>query len=199
MGTKRAMTISMILFLGLSMSLMADGKTDFSGIWVLDPARSELGSGGRGLGSGGFGGGGGGRLGEGGRRRRDASDRPGMGRKGKGGEMGNLTIDHREPQLIIRQTISLPGEEQVRESEHTTNGRELTREGFGGTPARSKTYWEGTRLVTETSMETPMGSMESREVRSLSDDGKVMTVERTTRRMRGERTRKFVYVKRSSR
>ncbi len=113
--------------------------------------------------------------------------------------MGNLTIDHQEPQLIIRQTMNFRGAEQVRESRYTTDGKESTHEGLGGMPTPSKTYWEGSQLVTESSMETPRGSVELKEVRSLSDDGKVMTVTRTIKRGRGERTQKLVYVKQPSR
>lgn len=109
--------------------------------------------------------------------------------------MGPLTIDHQEPLLVIKRTMNFRGEEQVRTSKFTTDGKESTNEGFGGMSTPSRTYWEGNRLVTESSMETPMGPMESKEVRGLSDDGKTMIVVRTTLGGPRERTQKLVYVK----
>jgi len=63
----------------------------------------------------------------------------------------------------------------------------------------STTAWEGNTLVTQgkATITTPNGDSEisSYEVRSLSADGKTMTVETTTTTARGENTRKMVYVK----
>jgi hypothetical protein len=44
-------------------------------------------------------------------------------------------------------------------------------------------------------METPNGTRETKEVRSLSADGKTMTVETTSKGGFGEGTRKLVYNK----
>jgi len=61
------------------------------------------------------------------------------------------------------------------------------------------TVWAGTTLVTQgkATMSGPNGDSEisTREVRSLSADGKTMTVETTTTSPRGENTRKAVYLK----
>ncbi len=196
MRINRAMTVSLILFFGLSLVLAAGEEPNFSGTWTLDPEKSEMGRGGRGPGSGRFGAGRGtGRSGEGGRPRRGAPGRRGMGPMGRGAMMGPLTIDHQEPQIVIKRTLNFGGEEQVRISKFTTDGKESTNEGFGGMSTPSRTYWEGNRLVTESSMETPMGPMELKEVRSLSDDGKTMTILRTTTGGPRERTKKLVYVK----
>lgn len=200
MGTSRATAISVILFMGLSLVLVAGEKPNFSGTWTLDPERSEMGRGGRGPGSGRFGGGkGAGRSREGGRQRGGGPGRRGMGRMGRGGMRAPLTIDHKEGMLVIRQTLNFGGEEQVRTSRFTTDGKESTNPGFGGMSTPSRTHWEGDRLVTESTMETPMGSMTVKEVRSLSDDGKTMTVVRTTMGGPRERTQTLVYVKESAR
>lgn len=196
MGTNRAIAVSVILLMGLSLVLLAGEKPNFSGAWNLDPERSEMGRGGRGSGAGRFGAG---RSREGGRQRGGGPGRRGMGRMGRGGMRGPLTIDHKEGMLVIRQTLNFRGEEQVRTSRFTTDGKESTNPGFGGMSTPSKTYWEGNRLVTESSMETPMGLMQSREVRSLSDDGRTMTVVRTTTGGPRERTQKLVYVKHEAR
>ena len=155
-----------------------------------------MGKGGRGSGSGRFGAG---RSREGGRQRGGGPGRRGMGRMGRGGMRGPLTIDHKEGMLVIRQTLNFGGEERVRTSRFATDRKESTNPGFGGMSTPSKTYWEGDRLVTESSMETPMGLMQSKEVRSLSDDGQTMTVVRTTTGGPRERTQRLVYVKREAR
>ena len=200
MGTSRAMAVSVILLMGLSLVLVAGEKPNFSGTWTLDPERSDMGRGGRGAGSGRFGGGrGAGRSREGARQRGGGSGRRGRGPVGRGGMRGPLTIDHKEGRLVIRQTLNFGGEEQIRTSRFTTDGKESTNPGFGGMSTPSKTHWEGDRLVTESTMETPMGSMAVKEVRSLSDDGKTMTVVRTTMGGPRERTQTLVYVKESAR
>lgn len=199
MGTNRVVVVSVILFTGLSLVLLAGEQPSFSGTWTLDPERSEMGRGGRGPGAGRFGAGrGAGRAREGDRQRGGGSGRRGRGAMGRGGMRGPLTIDHKEGLLVIRQTLNFRGEEQVRTSRFTTDGKESTNPGFGGMSTPSKTWWEGTRLVTESSMETPMGLMQSREVRSLSDDGKTMTVVRTTTGGPRERTQRLVYVKQAA-
>jgi len=196
MGTKRAITFSVILFMGLSLVVLAGEKPNFSGTWTLDPERSEMGRGGRGPGSGRFGAGG---PGEGARQGRGGSGRRGMGRRGRGGMSGPLTIDHKDQQLVIKQTMNFGGEERIRTSSFTTDGKESTNPGFGGMSIPSRTHWEGNRLVTQTSMETRMGPMDVKEVRSLSDDGKTMTVVRTTTGGPRERTQTLVYLKQPAR
>ena len=112
---------------------------------------------------------------------------------------GPLTIDHKEQQLVIKQTMNFGGEERIRTSSFTTDGKESTNPGFGGRSIPSRTHWEGNRLVTQTSMETRMGPMDVKEVRSLSDDGKTMTVVRTTTGGPRERTQTLVYLKQPAR
>ena len=67
----------------------------------------------------------------------------------------------------------------------------------GQATTKSKTKWEGVALVTDItrSMETPRGKfdMKSREVRSLSEDGKTMTVRNTVDTPRGKQTMTVIY------
>jgi hypothetical protein len=64
---------------------------------------------------------------------------------------------------------------------------------------KSKTKWEGVALVTDMtrSMETGRGNfeMKSREVRSLSEDGRMMTVRTTLDTPRGKQTMTVTYAK----
>jgi hypothetical protein len=79
------------------------------------------------------------------------------------------------------------------------DGRESRNPGMRNSEMVSKAHWDGGSLVIEGNMsfQGPNGSMTiaSKEIRSLSDDGKTMTVVTTTTTPRGENTRKAVYDK----
>jgi len=176
-----------------------EGKPNFSGSWTLDKEKSDLGSQGQGGGAGRggerggiFGGGipglGGGRSGGG--------SRPGGGGTAGSGMGGfvptSLVIDHEEPNLTVKKTMIGDGQERVEELTYTTDGTENINElSPQRMSTKSKTRWEGNRLVTESESDTPMGTMKIKEVRSLSTDGNEMTMEVTRRRG----TQKLVYRK----
>jgi hypothetical protein len=67
---------------------------------------------------------------------------------------------------------------------------------------KSKSRWEGVALVTDMtrSMDTQRGNVDikSREVRSLSEDGKTMTVRTTMNTPRGNQTMTVSYEKATS-
>lgn len=114
--------------------------------------------------------------------------------------MGNqeISITHSGTTLRIVQTIG--GEERV--VTHAIGGASSTNPvGMGRMTGQleSTTTWDGSKLVTRGTqkMTTPNGEMSITvtEVRSLSADGKTLTVETTTVSQMGENTRKMVYVK----
>ena len=108
----------------------------------------------------------------------------------------SLTIEHKEPKFTVKRKMKTPdGEERIRESKYTTNGKENENEGFQGMVNKSKTHWEGETLITESTIEGPMGTRETKEVRSLSADGMTMTVEMTNKGGPREGTRKLVFQK----
>ena len=148
-----------------------DTKPNFAGEWTLDREKSEMGE----PRPGGGGGGGGGR--------------------GRGMGMGSFSITHDGDALVVKRKVEFQGEERTFESHYTTDSKENVNEGFRGSSVKSKTHWEGAKLVTESVMETPNGTRETKEVRSLSPDGKTMTVEVTSKGGFGEGTRKMVYNK----
>lgn len=182
-----------VALLGLLVQVAgAQDKPNFSGKWKLDASQSQMG--------GGMGMGGGGRPGGGGP--------PGGGPPGggppaggaPGGGMGNqeVTITHDATTLRIVQQVA--GESRT--MTYTIGGSASKNPmGMGRMQAEmtTTTVWAGNTLVTEgkATMSGPNGDMEisSREVRSLSADGKTMTVETTTITARGENTRKMVYTK----
>lgn len=169
MNERRGIVATMILLLGVVAALAQDTKPNFTGDWVLDREKSEMGD----ARPGGRGGGG----------------------RGRGMGMGSFSLAHEGDALVIKRKMEFQGEERTFESRHTTDGKENVNEGFRGNSIKSKTHWEGTKLVTESVMETPNGTRETKETRSLSADGKTLTVETTVHGGFGEGTRKLVYNK----
>ena len=139
----------------------AQAHPDFAGTWTLDPAKSDPPPQ---RGGGGGGGGGGGRGG------------------GRGG--GPVTIMMMPTGLMIGAvTYKLDGSEQTVELP-----------GRGGTqPAKVKARWDdsGKKLLIETTRDVNGASVTTKEERSLSADGKEMTVETKN----GDQTRKTVFTK----
>jgi hypothetical protein len=149
----------------------AQAKPDFSGTWMFDTAKSEMGRAGAGPGGG-----------------------------GPGGRMGEIAAEAR---ILIKQTPdALVIEQHLGDNAHTItyqlNGAESINTGPRGGEMKSKSHWEGNKLVTEGSqtMTTGRGEMtlQTKEVRSLAPDG-AMVVERETTTPRGTRTQKLVFKK----
>ena len=89
--------------------------------------------------------------------------------------------------------------EQTRNISYKLDGSESVNPGMRGGETKSKAKWDGVSLVLEhiRNMSGPNGDMQvtSKEVRSLSADGKTMTVVTTSQGPNGEMTRKMVYDK----
>ena len=112
------------------------------------------------------------------------SDPPPQGRGGGGG---------RGPAgpLEIKQTAA---EITIGPATYKLDGSESINEGRGG-QAKSKAHWDGAKLVIETARDIQGMSITSKEVRSLSADGKEMTVETAISTPQGDQNRKTVYTK----
>ena len=211
-------------------------KPNFSGTWILDRQKSDLGAG-NGTGHNRSGGGKMGGLGVG----MPGSGYPGMGGPRMGGGMGGsrtgggaggpqtgdpglggtstgqnrypspetgeaerphraqipstVVIEHAEPQFIVKQKISTEGEEQFRELKYTTDGKTNQNEGFRGYIVESQTSWKDDHLVTKSTIDTDNGMIKITEVRSLSADGRTMTVEIKSSGGPMDRQQKLVYDK----
>ena len=143
---------------------------NFSGTWVLDREKSDLG-----------------------------------GRRGGGGPQGpadvTLIVKQTDTELTITRKMNMGGEERTSEAKYTLDGKENSNPGFGrgGGDVVSKTKWEKDKLVTtgkrKVNFQGNEFEVETQEVRSLSADGKTMTVETTTTTPQGDRTGKQVYNK----
>ena len=166
----RLVSVATLLLLYVAVALGQDTKPNFAGEWTLDREKSEMGE----PRPGGGGGGGG---------------------RGRGMGMGSFSITHDGEALVVKRKVEFQGEERTFESHYTTDGKDNVNEGFRGSSVKSKTHWEAAKLVTESVTETPNGTRETKEVRSLSPDGKTMTVEITSKGGFGEGTRKMVYNK----
>jgi hypothetical protein len=118
-----------------------------------------------------------------------AQNRPG------GGAAMQLFITQMADKLVIEQKMG----ERSRMVTYLLNGQESSNAGMRGTEVKTKSHWEGNTLITEgdNTMSTPGGDMQvkTREERSLSADGKTLTVVTTMSSDRGTRNRKLVYEK----
>ena len=194
MFTQMLLMAAAMFVAGSLEGLEAQERPDFSGTWVVERVESagpqgnvdggrrgggqgrggiRGGGGRRGRGGGGIrGGGGGGGRGQGGR--------AGRGSQGAGGGFGTpyqpgdrVTLTQTSEALIVTD------EAKSLMSRYPFDGREMSNPGPAGGTVKSKASWEGAALVIEgTSVAGPQGdlTLRIREVRSLSQDGRTMTL-----------------------
>jgi hypothetical protein len=107
---------------------------------------------------------------------------PGRGGGGGRGPAGPVVIKQTPSEIAIgTATYKLDGSESVNQMQ-----------GRGGTTeAKSKAHWDGAKLVIETTRDMGGNAVTSTEIRSLSADGKEMTVETSF----NGNTRKTVFTK----
>ncbi len=152
---------------------LAAQKPDFSGTWKINTEKSDpipappAGAGG-------------------------AGQRPG----GMGGmRPSELFIMHSDSKMVIEQKMA----ERTTLLTYYLDGRDSKNPGMRGAEMTTKSTWVENTIVTngENTFTTPMGEMtiKTHEVRSLSDDGKTMTIVSSATTPRGEMTRKTVYDK----
>jgi hypothetical protein len=112
----------------------------------------------------------------------DASKSDAPGGRGGRGPQGPVTIKQSASEITIGQaTYKLDGSESVNQLQ-----------GRGGMmEAKSKAHWDGAKLVIETTRDIGGNSVTSTETRTLSADGKEMTVETSF----NGNTRKTVFTK----
>lgn len=126
---------------------------------------------------------------------RGAGGRPGQG--GRNMEMSGVAermeIRFDGPAMTVQQPMRFGEQEQILQFHYTTDGKKVENPGFGGRKVESKTQWKKNHLVTTSKSEGPMGPVQTTEDRSLSEDGKTMTIELTTRSAQMDWKRKLVY------
>jgi hypothetical protein len=165
----RTAVLSLAALALLAGNAATQAKPNFAGNWTLNTEKSDP------MGGGPGGGGGGG---------------------GRGMGMGSapLAITQTGDKLVIEIKSETP-----RTLTYALDGKESTNPGMRGAETKSKARWEGESLIIEstTAMSTPNGdvTITAKEVRTVSADGKTMTVVTTTQSPMGERTMKRVYDK----
>jgi hypothetical protein len=167
---KYAFMAALVLFVALPPVVLAQAKTDFSGTWTFDEAKSDPAP--ARAGGGGGGGRGGGRMG--------GAPPTAMTIKQTAGE---LTMDRTTAQGAQTVVLKLDGSE----SKNT----------IGMGPAVSKAMWDGPRLVVTTT-QTVQGrggeiTIDSKEIYSVA--GNTLTIETTRTTPMGAVTRKLIYTK----
>lgn len=110
---------------------------------------------------------------------------------GGAGMSAPLTITQNATELVTEQTFG----DQVRKATYYLDGRESTNPGMRGGESKSKARWDGKALVIETTSMMGETAVTTKVVRTLSEDGKMMTVVTTRPGRDGETTRKTVYDK----
>jgi hypothetical protein len=177
-------TIALLLF-PVPARPAAQDHPDFSGTWILDKAKSDrprspsppsaVGRGAESLRS----------------RSAPTADRSGQSDAGRSVDDLTVTIVQTADELTISGT---DGSHRV----HPMDGSKAAHKGVNGGEMVSTLKWKGRDLVIESEQPIPLehgltGKIEVREVRKLSADGKVMTVETTVRTPGGNQTTKRVF------
>lgn len=166
-----------VLVTGSLEGLEAQERPDFSGTWVVERVEFQgpQGNAGGGRRGGGRGGGGRGQAG-----------RAGRGGRGRGAVIGPPYQEG--DRVTFRQTdeaLIVTDETRSRMSSYPLDGREASNPGPGDTTIMSRASWEGAALVIESTLSVagPRGDMtlSAREVRSLSPDGRTMTLVATAK------------------
>ena len=122
------------------------------------------------------------------------SDPPPQGRGGGGMGGGTMTIKQTATEL----TVTSEGRQGPQTMTYKLDGSPSSNEVMGGGGAqtvKSTVKWEGASLLIESTREFNGMTVTSKEVRTLSADGKMMTIESTSHTPQGEVKRKVVYAK----
>ena len=186
MVTQVLLMAAAVLVAGSLEGLEAQERPDFSGTWVVERVESERPQGNVDSGRRGGGQGRGGIRGGGGRRGRGGGGIGGGGLgggRGQGGGGGFGTPYQTGDRVTLTQTseaLIVTDEARSLMSRYPFDGREMSNPGPADTTVKSTTSWEGAALVIEStrSIAGPQGDLtfRTREVRSLSQDGRTMTL-----------------------
>lgn len=170
--------VAMVAVLAGVPSAFAQTRPDFTGTWVVESIEAPRPP------EGGFGGRRGGGRGRGmpsGRERGGAGQgAPGAGR-GRGGRLaGRFGKGERVSMTQTTDTLVIVRESGGHRTSYALDGRETSSPGaVGGAIITSTTQWEGVALVTK-------NSQAMREVRTLGDDGRTMSLVMSSETPRGE-------------
>lgn len=163
---------ALVVSMALPAALLAQAKTDFSGTWTFDEAKSDPAPARAGGGGGGGGGRGGGRMG--------------------GAPATAMTIKQTGTELSMDRTTAQGAQTVVLKLDGTDSTNTI---GMGA--ATSKAVWDGPRLVVSTTqtMQGRGGEMTITSKEIYSVQGNVLTIDTTRTTPAGDQTRKLIYTK----
>jgi hypothetical protein len=104
-------------------------------------------------------------------------------------------ITHAEPKLTVAGKMSSDMGDVEFTASYTTDGKETTNQGFGGSESKSTAKWDGDTLLMETKGTFGDNSYTMKDKWSLSADGKVLTLVRHFSSANGEMDQKMVFDK----
>jgi hypothetical protein len=87
-------------------------------------------------------------------------------------------VTHAEPKLTVAMKMSSDMGDLDLTSNYTTDGKECTNQGFGGSEAKSVVKWDGDALLMETKGTFGDNAYTMKDKWTLSEDGKVLTIVR---------------------
>src|SRR5262249_21229207 len=87
-------------------------------------------------------------------------------------------VTHAEPKLTVALKMSSDMGDVDLTSNYTTDGKECTNPGFGGSDAKSVTKWDGDALVMETKGAFGDVAYTLKDKWTISEDGKMLTIVR---------------------
>ncbi len=104
-------------------------------------------------------------------------------------------ITHEEPKLTTATKMASDAGDFDMKATYTTDGKESTNEGFGGSQMKSTAKWDGDTLVIESKGQFGDSEFSMSEKWVLSADGKVLTLTRVFKSAMGEGEQKMVLEK----
>lgn len=105
-------------------------------------------------------------------------------------------IEHNEPHIRLMQTIrgdAVPGGEATSERRYTTDGKENINK-IGDRGLKSRTIWDGNKLLTTTDLQSPGGPVEIKDTWELTASGQ-MVITRKFSGPQGERRQKLIFIR----
>ena len=88
-----------------------------------------------------------------------------------------LRVEHSGPVITLRLAPEQEGQAPSEPLKYTADGKTYETTTSDGGSIKSKTKWEGLKLVTRVKEKSKLGSLEIVEARSLSEDGNTFTVD----------------------
>jgi hypothetical protein len=102
-------------------------------------------------------------------------------------------ITHADPKLTVAIKQSSEMGDFDMQASYTTDGKECTNQGFGGSTTKSIVKWDGDTLMIETKGQFGDNEFTMSEKWVLSGDGKMLTITRTFKSAMGEGEQKMVF------